>query len=317
MTLVLTGTRIEEKAAWASEQLTELLAAGGRFGELDMQLLRFDHPTRPRTRRRPPTCGSPSRTRPAQGRPRPSPTPRWSSRSAATRLPHHHPALGRERLRRVLAHPGARLRGGAPGSRCPTAPRHRCRTARSPPGSPSRPSRRAGTRGGAHPAAAAGRDRGGPLRRQGRQREHRALDPHRRRVRVAARPPHRRARPGAAAGGRRAGDPPLRPAEPARAEHRRGRDPGAGVRLRHPPRPAGQGAGRVPAQPPRRHPRRPAARLTGAAAPRRVRGTSRAARAVQLAAARAGSASTISIRLGPCIPRRFGSARTRRRSAPR
>ncbi|WFG46193.1 acyclic terpene utilization AtuA family protein [Pseudonocardia alni] len=47
MTLVLTGTRIEEKAAWASEQLTELLGGADRFGELDIQLLRFDHPDAP------------------------------------------------------------------------------------------------------------------------------------------------------------------------------------------------------------------------------------------------------------------------------
>ncbi|MBO4236246.1 acyclic terpene utilization AtuA family protein [Pseudonocardia alni] len=47
MTLVLTGTRIEEKAAWASEQLTELLGGADRFGELDVQLLRFDHPDAP------------------------------------------------------------------------------------------------------------------------------------------------------------------------------------------------------------------------------------------------------------------------------
>ncbi|WP_141286922.1 acyclic terpene utilization AtuA family protein, partial [Pseudonocardia saturnea] len=47
MTLVLTGTKIEEKAAWASEQLTELLGGADRFEELDIQLLRFDHPDAP------------------------------------------------------------------------------------------------------------------------------------------------------------------------------------------------------------------------------------------------------------------------------
>jgi hypothetical protein len=44
MTLVLTGNRIEEKAAWASQQLTELLGGRDRFAEFDLQLLRFDHP---------------------------------------------------------------------------------------------------------------------------------------------------------------------------------------------------------------------------------------------------------------------------------
>ncbi|MFF4598987.1 acyclic terpene utilization AtuA family protein [Amycolatopsis sp. NPDC001319] len=44
MTLVLTGTRIEEKAAWAEQQLVELLGGRERFAEFDVQLLRFDHP---------------------------------------------------------------------------------------------------------------------------------------------------------------------------------------------------------------------------------------------------------------------------------
>jgi hypothetical protein len=44
MTLVLTGTRIEEKAAWAEQQLTELLGGRDRFAEFDVRLLRFDHP---------------------------------------------------------------------------------------------------------------------------------------------------------------------------------------------------------------------------------------------------------------------------------
>jgi hypothetical protein len=47
MTLVLTGTKIEEKAAWASEQLTELLGGAKRFAEFDVQLLRFDRPDAP------------------------------------------------------------------------------------------------------------------------------------------------------------------------------------------------------------------------------------------------------------------------------
>ncbi|MEV0071091.1 acyclic terpene utilization AtuA family protein [Amycolatopsis sp. NPDC050768] len=43
MTLVLTGTRIEEKAAWAEQQLVELLGGRERFAEFDVRLLRFDH----------------------------------------------------------------------------------------------------------------------------------------------------------------------------------------------------------------------------------------------------------------------------------
>ncbi|MGW4527324.1 acyclic terpene utilization AtuA family protein [Amycolatopsis sp. NPDC004378] len=45
MTLVLTGTRIEEKAAWAEQQLFELL--GEEYAEVVVELLRFDHPDAP------------------------------------------------------------------------------------------------------------------------------------------------------------------------------------------------------------------------------------------------------------------------------
>jgi hypothetical protein len=47
MTLVLTGTKIEEKAAWAEQQLVDLLGGRERFAEFDAQLLRFDHPDAP------------------------------------------------------------------------------------------------------------------------------------------------------------------------------------------------------------------------------------------------------------------------------
>jgi hypothetical protein len=44
MTLVLTGTHIEEKAAWAERQLFDLLGGKEQFAEVDVTLLRFDHP---------------------------------------------------------------------------------------------------------------------------------------------------------------------------------------------------------------------------------------------------------------------------------
>ncbi|MEU0795024.1 acyclic terpene utilization AtuA family protein [Amycolatopsis sp. NPDC005961] len=47
MTLVLTGTRIEEKAEWAERQLFELLGGKEQFAEVDVTLLRFDHPDAP------------------------------------------------------------------------------------------------------------------------------------------------------------------------------------------------------------------------------------------------------------------------------
>ncbi|MFC4949196.1 acyclic terpene utilization AtuA family protein [Pseudonocardia sp. GCM10023141] len=47
MTLVLTGTAIEEKAAWAEEQLFGLLGGKERFAETDVRLLRFDRADAP------------------------------------------------------------------------------------------------------------------------------------------------------------------------------------------------------------------------------------------------------------------------------
>jgi hypothetical protein len=47
MTLVLTGTRIEEKAAWAEQQLFALLGGKDQFAEADVTLLRFDHADAP------------------------------------------------------------------------------------------------------------------------------------------------------------------------------------------------------------------------------------------------------------------------------
>ncbi|GLZ48117.1 hypothetical protein Acsp06_43020 [Actinomycetospora sp. NBRC 106375] len=44
MTMVLTGLDIEGKAAWAEQELFELLGGQDRFAEVDVRLLRFDHP---------------------------------------------------------------------------------------------------------------------------------------------------------------------------------------------------------------------------------------------------------------------------------
>jgi len=44
MTLVLTGLDIEEKAAWACDELFALLGGRDRFAEVDTRLLRFDQP---------------------------------------------------------------------------------------------------------------------------------------------------------------------------------------------------------------------------------------------------------------------------------
>ncbi|NMI00754.1 acyclic terpene utilization AtuA family protein [Pseudonocardia acidicola] len=47
MTLVLTGLDIEEKAAWAEQQLFDVLGGRERFAEVDVRLLRFDRPDAP------------------------------------------------------------------------------------------------------------------------------------------------------------------------------------------------------------------------------------------------------------------------------
>jgi hypothetical protein len=44
MTLVLTGLDIEEKAAWACDELFSLLGGRQRFAEVDVRLLRYDRP---------------------------------------------------------------------------------------------------------------------------------------------------------------------------------------------------------------------------------------------------------------------------------
>lgn len=44
MTMVLTGLDIEEKAAWATEELLEILGGPQNFDSIDIQLLRYDSP---------------------------------------------------------------------------------------------------------------------------------------------------------------------------------------------------------------------------------------------------------------------------------
>jgi hypothetical protein len=44
MTLVLTGLDIEAKAEWAEAELFEILGGREQFGDVDVRLLRFDHP---------------------------------------------------------------------------------------------------------------------------------------------------------------------------------------------------------------------------------------------------------------------------------
>src|ERR1700727_3058498 len=47
MTLVLTGLDIEDKAAWATEELFDVLGGRAQFADVDVRLLRFDQPDAP------------------------------------------------------------------------------------------------------------------------------------------------------------------------------------------------------------------------------------------------------------------------------
>jgi hypothetical protein len=47
MTLVITGLDIEEKAAWAADELFAILGGRDQFDDTDVRLLRFDHPDAP------------------------------------------------------------------------------------------------------------------------------------------------------------------------------------------------------------------------------------------------------------------------------
>jgi len=51
MTMVLTGLDIEEKAAWAADELFGILGGRDQFDDVDVRLLRFDHPDAPANER--------------------------------------------------------------------------------------------------------------------------------------------------------------------------------------------------------------------------------------------------------------------------
>ena len=222
MTLVLTGLDIEEKAAWAQDELFAVLGGRDQFADVDVRLLRFDHPDAPSNEQ---AVSAPARhregPRPARGRPALLQRHDGARPRRLRGLPHHDPAVGGERLRHLLADDGARQRGRA---RRRAARRHPARhTARlrhrqpRPPYRLLRPGRRRAAparrrtaarrrarRAAAPPAGADGAGTArpgvrGPLRRQGRQRQRRAVDPRRDGLPLAARLPHGRAAARAAA----------------------------------------------------------------------------------------------------------------------
>ena len=102
----------------------------------------------------------------------------------------------------------------------------------------------------------AGPHRRGTERRQGRVGQYRGLGSHRRTMALAGQHADRRPVEGAAARGGGARRHPARAAQLAGGELRHRRHPGPGRRLPGAVRPAGQGAGRMAAQPARRHPRK-------------------------------------------------------------
>ncbi len=225
MTFVLTGLDIEAKADAGRAHALVAHPRRPRRLRLGRRAAAPHRPRRPGHQR-----GGPGRAahhgdgpRPGQGRPG---LLEHRHRDGAGQLPRavHHLAPGRRlQLRRLLAGPGpgrpsrctrwCSAASARSSSRCrttirardrarvdPSQPRRRWRQrplARAPAGpAATRPSRPA-SRPRPHGAGPAVRR---PLGRQGRQRQHRRVGPHRRRLRLAAPVPDRRAAPRADAG---------------------------------------------------------------------------------------------------------------------
>jgi Acyclic terpene utilisation family protein AtuA len=92
MTMVLTGLNIEDKATWAIDELFDILGGQSAFDDVDVQLLRYDCPIRPRWSTPPRTCASPSRTATGQRWTAPSRTPssNWPSPGIPAFTPPRH-----------------------------------------------------------------------------------------------------------------------------------------------------------------------------------------------------------------------------------
>ena len=194
MTLVLTRLDIEEKAAWAEQELFAILGGRDQFADADVRLLRFDRPdAHERAGHRAPADYGQG-PRPAQGR---RPVLQRDDGAGPRRLrglPHHDPADAGERVRRLLAGlvPAADvphtavLPDGTTVTILPTAPAPVPSTVTVPPSagastaaansSPATPDAACAARGLAHRPRPPGPDLRGPVRRQGRQRERRDLD---------------------------------------------------------------------------------------------------------------------------------------------
>ena len=275
MTLVLTGLDIEEKAVWAEQELFAILGGRDQFADVDVRLLRFDRPDAPTNEQ------ATAHLRITVKDPDPRkvgrrfsnatmelalggyagfhtttpPTPEsaygvyWPALVPAGEVPHAAVLPDGTTVPITPTVPAPSAVSAAPGAADPEAADQEA--ADSGRG-------RSVARGHAHRRRAPGPDLRGPVRRQGRQRERRDLDPRPRRLPVAARLPHRRAAAHAAARVCPARRPPGRAAQPQRAQLRHRGPAGGGCGLLDPARPPGQGPGRVPAFPLRRDPGGPA-----------------------------------------------------------
>ena len=281
MTLVLTGLDIEDKAAWAEQELFGILGGRDQFADVDVRLLRFDQPDAPTNEQ------ATAHLRITVKDPDPRkvgrrfsnatmelalggyagfhtttpPTPEsaygvyWPALVPAAEVPHAvvlpdgttmpipctAPAPSPARAAAAPGRPRQGRAAAGPALQWPAGARTRPRAAGLAPA-------------GARPA---GPDLRRPLRRQGRQRQHRDLDPRPGRLPLAARLPDRRPAAGAAARVRPARRAPLRAAQPQRAQLRHHRPAGRGCGRLHPAGPPGQGPRGVPAFPHRGRSPRP------------------------------------------------------------
>ncbi len=162
MTMVLTGLDIEEKAARAEAMLFDLLGGRERFAEVDVRLIRTDRPDAPTNEQATAQLRiTVFDTGSGQGRPVVLQRHDRARPRLLRRLPHHDPADGGERVRRLLADVRARRRGRARGRAARREPpRHpAARGGRPAGGSTAHPgSTGHGARGGADPARSARAD---------------------------------------------------------------------------------------------------------------------------------------------------------------
>ena len=300
MTLVLTGLDIEEKAAWAEQELFGILGGREQFADVDVRLLRFDRPDAPTNEQ------ATAHLRITVKDPDPRKVGRRFSNATmelalggyagfhTTTPPAPESAYGvywPALVPAAVVPHAVVLPDGTTLPIAPTAPEDTAPAPSARSDGPVNPEDAAPQPGGAHPGGAAGwrwtrrcwaggrrpagPDLRRPLGRQGRQRQHRDLDPRPGRLSLAARLPHRQPAPGAAARVCPARGAPLRAAQPQRPQLRHHRPAGGGRGRLHPAGPPGQGPGGVPAFAHRGDPRgaaRPGWLMTSAAeAPRPAR----------------------------------------------